>query len=146
MKPKIDYDSPRENRNFGLVMAVAFPVLGFVQQLFHLLFGFGDGHFGIPHWGFFALGGAFLLPAVTFPKVLKPIFYLWMQLAFAINFVVTHVLLTVVFLLMLSPMRFLFRVLGGKDPLRRNWDSTAESYWEEPEDQPEEFARYKDQF
>jgi hypothetical protein len=145
MKVKIDYDSARENRNFGLVMAVALPVLGFVQQAFHYLFGFGDGRFGVPHWGFFALGAVFLLPALTIPKVLKPIFWLWMQLAFAINFVVTHVLLTIVFLLMLAPMRLLHS-LGGKDPLKRAWDPTAESYWDEPEDQPEEFKRYKDQF
>lgn len=145
MLAHIDYDSPKENRNFGIVMAVAFPVLGFVQQLVQLVFGWGDGRFDLPHWGFFALGAAFLIPALTFPRVLKPAFWLWMKFALAINFVVTHVLLTVVFVGMLAPMRF-FKSFGGHDPLKRKWDPKAESYWDEPEDQPEEFERYKDQF
>ena len=142
MKPNINYDSPKEQRNFGIVICVAVLAIAFVRVLHHR---WSEGVWYFPSYWWLVVAAAFLAPAIVYPRVLKPAFWLWMQFAFAINFVVTHVLLTVVFIGMMAPMR-LIKGLSGKDPLKRAWEPNAETYWDEPEDQPEEFARYKDQF
>jgi hypothetical protein len=141
---KIDYDSRKEQRNFGIVIAIAVMVLAFVRVGFRAAWG-GGVYF--PSYVWFAVSSAFLVPALVYPRVLKPLFFLWMQFAFALNFLITRILLTFVFLTMLAPGRF-FLAVRRKDPLNRKWQPEAASYWEDPDpnEHPPEFDRYKDQF
>lgn len=140
----INYDSPKEQRNFGLVIAIAALVIAFVRVGFHALF---HGEVYLPSYWWFVVSAAFLVPALVFPRILKPLFYGWMQFAFALNWLITRILLTFVFLTMLTPGRF-FLAIRRKDPLNRSWKSDAGSYWEapDPNEHPPEFERYKDQF
>jgi hypothetical protein len=138
----VDTSSRREQRNFGFVMAGAITVLGMVRWAFHW---WREGQMpGLPIY-FFAVAGVFLLLALAAPKVLEPIFVLWMKFALLINWVVTRILLTLVFVTMLIPGRGIVMLLR-KDLLRRKWEPDSASYWQEPDEQPEEFERYQNMF
>jgi hypothetical protein len=49
-------------------------------------------------------------------------------LAWPIGFVVSHVVLALVYYLVLTPIGLAMRVFGY-DPMRREFDRSAESYW-----------------
>lgn len=118
-------------------MCVAISILGLIRWAIH---GFGP----VP-WGFFSVAAVFGVLGLLAPKVLQPIFWAWMKFSIGINWVMTRILLTISFITLIVPVRFIF-LIKGDDPLKRKWDPDRESYWEEPEDQPEQFDRYLDQF
>jgi len=60
------------------------------------------------------------------PSLLKPLYHGWMHLAYYLNFVMTRILLGIVFYLVMMPISLVMRIVG-KDPLNRR--GKAESYW-----------------
>lgn len=74
------------------------------------------------------------------PPLRRPIFRGWLWLAFPIGFVVSHVLLGLVFYVVLLPVGLLLRVLG-RDPMDRALDRQADSYWEayDPQGEPDRY-------
>lgn len=62
------------------------------------------------------------------PALLRPVYLGWMYAAFPIGWVVSHLLLALIYYLMVTPIG-LFMRLAGSDPLHRRLDPTAESYW-----------------
>lgn len=74
------------------------------------------------------IGGALLLLGLAAPAVLRPLYRVWMGLALVLGFVMTRVLLTLVFVFAVIPTGLLLR-LFGKDPLDRRWQPDAPSYW-----------------
>lgn len=86
---------------------------------------------GLPVW----LGSAgFILVVLglTLPAALKPIYRVWMAMAVIMGFIMTHVILTVVFYLLITPIGLVMRGLG-KDPLNRSIDTSSPSYWTDKE-------------
>lgn len=138
---QIDTSSKSEQRKFGIVMAVAITVLGLIRWGLHAWRGEAIG----PPYYFFAVAAAFLVLGLAAPIVLRPVLYLWFQFALGVNWVMTRLLLSFVFLVMITPGRILIR-LFGEDPLKRAWRANQDSFWETPEEPPQEFDRYKDQF
>lgn len=137
----IDTSSKTEQRKFGLVMAAAISILGLLRAVIRFAL---HGTLANPLW-FFIVAVPFLALGLIWPKGLKPVFVAWIKLALVLNWIVTHVLLTVVFFLIIIPMGIVMR-LFSEDPLKRKWLPQANSYWEEPEEQPEAFDRYLNQF
>ena len=133
----VDTSSKSEQRKFGIVMAVAITVLGLIRWAVH-----GFEH--LPLY-FFAVAAAFLVLGLAMPIALKPIFIVWMKFAMVLNWLITRIFLTISFYLMITPVRFLVW-LFSEDPLKRKWLPDADTYWEAPEEQPEEFERYRNQF
>src|SRR5690606_37879755 len=87
-----------------------------------------DGRFGLAEsllLGVMALAVAF---SVFAPHWLRPVYYAFTIVAFPIGWVVSHVLLAVVFYGVFTPIGLVMRLLG-RDPMRRKFDSNAESYW-----------------
>ncbi len=134
---EIDTSSKSEQRKFGLVMAAAIAALGMIRWAFH-------GFEGFPA-NFCMVAGVFLAFGLALPKALRPVFVLWMKFATLLNWVMTRVLLGLAFYLMITPVRVLV-ALFSEDPLNRAWLPGADSYWEEAEEQPEEFDRYRKQY
>ena len=66
------------------------------------------------------------------PAVRRPLFVGWMYAAFPIGWVVSHVLLGVMYYGILTPVGLLMRALG-RDPMERRFDRAAPSYWVERE-------------
>ena len=125
----------RELRNFGLVVGGVFALLG-------LLF-LARGKAAYP-W---LLTPGLLLVAfgAIAPCILKYIYLVWMGLALVLGFVVSHVILTVFFFLIITPIGLIAR-LAGKDFLRLKLDRQANSYWIPREHRRKAAEDYERQF
>jgi hypothetical protein len=128
--------SPRELRRFGLTVGAVFALWGAWLVFRHkplAPYPLGVGALLI---GLGALG----------PAVLRPIYVAWMALAFALGWVVSTILLTLFFYLVVTPIGLLARALG-QDFLDRRWDLAASTYWR-PRRKPEreEKSSYERQF
>jgi hypothetical protein len=73
-----------------------------------------------------ALGGA-ALAGLAWPAVIRPLYLVLTFVSLPIGWVVSHILLRVIYYLVLTPVALVFRLLG-RDPLalRRR---AAESHW-----------------
>ena len=90
---------------------------------------------------FFYVVAVFLALGLLAPRVLQPVPVVWLKFAIAVNWIMTHLLLTVAFLGIITSTRVILR-LRGKDPLNRAWTPKAPTYWAKPDEQPTEFQRY----
>ena len=133
----IDTSDKREQRKFGVVMAVIIAIIGLIRWGIH---GFVD----LPVY-FLVVASVFFVGGVVAPVALKPIFVAWMKLAVVLNWIMTRVLLGMAFYLMMTPVRVVIAVFG-EDPLKRKYLPEEQTYWEEAEEQPEEFDRYRNQY
>ena len=133
----IDTADKKEQRKFGLAMAAIIAALGLLRWALH--------GFDVFPSSFFVVAAAFFVPGLLFPKALQPIFYLWMKLALALNFIMMHLLLALAFYLMITPVRII-RNFTSSDALKRAWLPEGETYWEDAEKQPEAFERYRKQY
>ena len=107
-----------ELRKFGLTIGIAFAVLG------GLLF-WRDKSFWI-YLEFVA--AAFILGGLFLPQVLRPVEHIWMKAARVMGIVMTNVILTLAYFLVVSPMALIMK-LFGRDPMSRTFDRSASSYW-----------------
>jgi len=78
---------------------------------------------------FAVIGGLLILFGVLFPKILKPINRIWMGLAIILGFIMSRVILTVLFYLVLTPIAILAKIVGKKFMVLK-YDKSAETYWE----------------
>ena len=62
------------------------------------------------------------------PSILKPINYLWMSFAIVVGWIMTRIILTVLFFLVLAPIGLIGR-LAGKQFLQLSWDRSGRTYW-----------------
>lgn len=124
-------------RNFGLLMACVLLLVG-----------------GWLWWksaasGPWVLGAAALLAVIGFviPAALKPFYKGWMILAVIMGWVMTRVVLTLVYYLVLTPIAFLGRVFGEQFlqlKLKRSEETT--SYWIRRSGPPRDKSDYERQF
>lgn len=105
-------------RQFGLVMAGALGLFGSLAVW--------RGH----EWGQYLwyLGGAFLLLGLVMPRVLGPIERVWMAFAAVLGVVMTTIILTLTFFVVMTPMGILLRAMG-KDLLELERNPEVDSYW-----------------
>lgn len=90
------------------------------------------------------IGSVLVLGGLIIPRSLKYPYRLWMGLAVILGYIMTRVLLTLVFYLAVTPIG-LIRRLMGKDPLRRKWEPEASTYWLDKtydDDSPKRLERY----
>ena len=116
---KLDTSS-KEIRKFTLVIAIALGVIGSIVY-------YKSGNFDVVGW---LWGIALLLLILGFilPSILRPIYRLWMLLAYFIGGVVCRVILTVLFYVVLTPTGLVLK-LFGKDVLDKKFDKRRGSYW-----------------
>ena len=112
--------SSKEIRKFGLVFAIALGVIGSIVY-------FKSGNFDVAGW-LWGIGLLFLILGFILPSVLRPIYKIWMLLAYFIGGIVSRVILTVLFYVVLTPTGLVLR-LFGKDILNKKLDKRRESYW-----------------
>ncbi len=125
-------------RSFGVVVGAV--LLGIA-----VVVAWRNGWTVTPAAGWLAgLGGALVVLGGLAPRLLRPVYYLWMALALVMGFVMTRVLLTLVFFLLITPIGLVMR-LAGKDPMHRRPDPDADSYWIEKDyidDSAERLEKY----
>ena len=108
-------------RKFGFTMAVPLAVIG----------GLLLWRKGLQPATYSVLGAAlaFLVIAVVFPKLLGPIEWAWMKLAGVLSYVMTRVILTLMFFLAIAPLGIAMRLLRH-DPLVLKRQPNATTYWQ----------------
>jgi len=100
--------TPRELRKFGLVVGLIFVgVIGLLLPLWH--------HRAIPIWPFVP-GAPLVVLGLLAPRWLGPVHRVWMLIGGALGWINMRIILSVVFLVILTPLGLVRRVLG-KDPL-----------------------------
>jgi hypothetical protein len=116
----------RELKEFGHIMGLVFLLIGGL-----LLWN------GRPVWYlFFSLAFVFILSGIIYPPSLRLIEKWWMKIGMGIGHVVTHIILTLMFFLIMTPIGLLLR-LFGKKLLDTHPDPSLKTYWKEvPEDGP----------
>ena len=75
-----------------------------------------------------ALAAILLLFGFIAPTLLKPVQKVWMTLALLMGWLMTRVILAVVFYAVVTPIGLLLR-LSGKDFMNRHFPGKEESYW-----------------
>ncbi len=113
-------DAPKagSERNFGLVFAAVFAVVGALPML--------DGA-DARIWAL-VVAAAFLAAALLKPALLKPLNRVWFLFGMALHKVVNPLVMGLLFFLVVTPVAIAMR-LAGKDPLRLRFDREARSYW-----------------
>jgi len=81
---------------------------------------------------------------LTRPEWMRWIYVGWMVLAFPIGWMVSQVMLAVMFYGLFVPIGLIFRLLG-RDPLHRARRAELKSYWA-PKPAPADLRRYFKQF
>lgn len=107
-----------ELRKFGLTIGIFL--------LFIAGFLFWKGRPSFPYFAY--TGGGFVLLGLAVPMVLKPIYKVWMSFAVVMGFVMTRVILTVLYFGLFTPIALITKILG-KDLLEEQWDKNATTYW-----------------
>lgn len=73
------------------------------------------------------IGLAAIVLALIRPQPLRPFYYAWMGIALVLGLVMTRVILTIVFVVLIVPIGVVMR-LAGRDPLGLRRDGRT-SYW-----------------
>ena len=127
--------TPTELRRFGCTVGGVFLLLAAVS--------WWRGHVQ-PPLVFAVVGTLLVLPALVFPRMLGPVERAWMGLAAVLGAVNTRILLTLVYVLVVTPIAWVRR-LGG-DPLDRKLGTGAPSHWMPRERGPVNPETYRKQF
>ena len=90
--------------------------------------------------------GAFLAAAgLSVPEILLPLQKLWMALAVILGFIMTRVILSILFFVVVTPIGFAAKIFG-KDFLDEKIDRKKESYWHYREKKEYEKSQTEKQF
>jgi hypothetical protein len=80
------------------------------------------------------------------PPLFRAIYHFWVGFSVVLGYFVSRILLTIIFLLVLTPTGFIMRLLG-KDPMDRRRDPEGQSYWIARVQEPDaSIERYEKQF
>ena len=105
-------------RNFGIIVGIIFLIIsGF-------LFWNEKESFQI----FLVIGIILFLPAIAIPFVLKPVYWIWMIFAIILGWIMTRVILSLLFYVVFTSIGLTLRFFG-KQFLELRWDKSKESYW-----------------
>ena len=120
--------------------------LGLTLGIFMLLIAvilFWVGKSSYPVWGI--IGLIFILSALLYPVVLKPFNKIWMSLAIILGWIMTRVILSILFYVALTSLHFIAMVFN-KRFLNLKIDKSANTYWEKRENQQFDPSKYERQF
>jgi len=113
-----DETKPGSDRNFGLVMAAAFAVLGCLPLL----------RAAAPHWYLLAIAAAFAALSIAAPRALYPLNYVWFRFGLLLHRIISPIVIGAVFFLCVTPIGLIMRWLG-KDVLSLRRRPELPSYW-----------------
>ena len=112
-------ETKKELRKFGLTVGSVLAAIAILLLYFEK-----------PSAIYFAvIGGLLILFGALFPQLLKPLNRIWMSLAIVLGFIMSRVILTVLFYLVLTPIAILAKIVGKKFMVLK-YDKSAETYWE----------------
>ena len=123
---KIKYEK-KDIKSFSRLVGGIFLALGG-------LFLWRDKHtFLCPY--FFGIGGFLVVVGEVYYPLLKPVYKGWMFFSVCLGFVMSRVILTILFFFILTPISLLARIVGKKF-IDKSFRSDVESYWIRREETP----------
>lgn len=135
---EIDYNPSRKKlRDFGIIALVASIILSLFFYFFK--------HIAV-HWILVIICiGLFIFISSLISAKLTRLIYLGLTfLTYPIGLVVSFLVMTIFYFLIVTPVGLVFK-LAGKDPLHRKFDYEAKSYWLKRQS-PDKLDRYFHQF
>lgn len=129
--------NPKSLRKFALTMAGAVIVLATIIFLLS-----SHPQRAFPLW---AVGVLFLIAGFIKPLLLKNIHTVWMAFALALGWIMSRVILTILFFVVITPIGLIMR-LFGKDPMSRKINPDASTFWIKREQKTTDPAQYERQF
>ena len=128
-------ESRSDLKKFGLTLGI------FLLLIAAVLLWIGKSSY--PVWGI--IGLIFILSSLLFPGVLRPFNKIWMSLALILGWIMTRVILSILFYVALTSLRFIAMVFN-KRFLNLKIDKSADTYWEKRENQQFDPSKYERQF
>lgn len=110
--------SNKELRSFGLLVGSVFAVIGLWPFLLR--------EEPVRLWAL-GLGSTLIMLGALRPVMLRPLHKLWMLLGHALGWVNTRILLGIVFYGLVTPIGFVFRLMG-KDMMRQAFATESSTY------------------
>jgi hypothetical protein len=111
--------SVEELRKFGFIFA------GILIFLLGLLIPYWKHH-EIRVWPFY-VGMPVALLATVWPAALRPLYVVWMKFGAVMGFINTRIIMSVFFFVLLTPIAWIFKLLG-KDPMARALEKSTNTY------------------
>jgi len=112
----------KELRKFGYTIGIALLVIGTASL-----------YFGKPlKLYLIGLGSLICLVGLIYPSLLKPFHKIWMSIAIVLGFIMTRIILSLLFYFVFMPMRFIARIFGKKF-IDLKFKEKADSYWNKRE-------------
>lgn len=112
-------ETKKDLRKFGLTVGSVIAVIGIVLFYFEKS---SAVYFAV-------IGGILIFLGVLFPRLLKQLNKFWMGLAIVLGFIMTRIILTTLFYLVITPIGFIAKIFGKKFMILK-YDTSAETYWE----------------
>ncbi len=129
------FNDKKEWRRFAVGLALILGAIGTVMYFK-----------GSPNYiWMFAAHGALMLLGLLIPVMVKPLFIVFSYLGYGMGWVMTRVILFILFYLVLSPISLLARLVG-KRFLDLKLDRESESYWLAKEAPAEGVKSFENQF
>lgn len=122
-------------RKFSVSMFIALLIIGSVFLLKHR---------ALYVW-FYLAGTVILLTGLLATNLLKPLYWLWMRLAFILGWINTRIILLIIFYLIFTPIGIAIK-LFGVDLLERKIETERESYWQDISKGKSNLSSYERQF
>ncbi len=108
----------KQLRSFGLTVGAVFAGIGLWPLIVHRV--------ELRSWALI-LAALLVAPALVYPRVLGPVYRVWMAVGQVLGWINTRIILGAIFYLLLTPMGVVRRWLGKKD-IARDFEPDAESY------------------
>ena len=122
----------RTLRQFGFIALFGFSFLAAIAWFEVLVFSFGLGAARpIVAGSFAALATLSTIFSLVAPRANLPIYVGLTVLAYPIGFVLSYLIMGLLFFGMITPLGLVFRLIG-KDPLHRRFEPAAQTYWSDP--------------
>jgi hypothetical protein len=112
--------STKSLRKFGLSVGAVFCLLAFWMFL--------KNHFPLVLTIFGIVGMLLMVMGLIFPKALKEIYKVWMGMAFAIGWVVSRILLAILFFLVITPIGFIAHLFRNEF-MDIKMNRVRDTYW-----------------
>jgi hypothetical protein len=122
-------------RNFGITIGV------FLMVIAGFLFWKGRESYTI----LLISGLALSVLGLVIPIILKPIYWIWMVFAAILGWIMTRVILSVLFYVVITPIG-VFSRLSGNQFIELKWDKSKDSYWNTRTTKQQNNEHYGSQF
>jgi len=132
---KSKFNDKIEWRKFGIALAVLLFIISAVQYFKQ-----------IELYSYFLVASVlFLLSALALPILIKPVFIIFSYIGFGMGWVMTRIILFILFYLFITPISILARKFGNRF-LDLRFDRSKESYWLPVKDNKNNRENFEKQF